>query len=317
MQNTDNIEKLFKDSFQNFEADVNPNVWSNVQSGISSSAGTVAWTAAKFALGKIIAGAVAVAGIAGSIWYFASNDNKNNSATPSAQNKTEIVSNVTPATILAEKKPEGTSSNTSFKKQTISSSKNSSDNAVTNSQQPQVVSDASPDNQGADNSSDNSATSEPAHKYGNASQDDGGLMRYNRIQNENAASSNDNSSSDENASSDESSSNPSDEPDTDQNRIPEAKPVSSIGNIPNIFTPNGDGENDVFFFEMKNITSIGVAILNKNGEMVAKWNTLDGNWNGKTFSGIDAREGVYFYSIQAIGTDGVEYSKKGIVTLER
>ena len=30
----DNLEDLFKDSFENFEADVNPSVWKNVQTAM-------------------------------------------------------------------------------------------------------------------------------------------------------------------------------------------------------------------------------------------------------------------------------------------
>jgi gliding motility-associated-like protein len=96
----------------------------------------------------------------------------------------------------------------------------------------------------------------------------------------------------------------------------EVKAISSITDIPNIFTPNSDGENDVFYFNMKNIASIGVAIFSqRTGELIAKWNNLDGNWNGKLKSGADAPEGIYLYSIQAIGTDGVAHSEKGFVTI--
>ena len=69
---------------------------------------------------------------------------------------------------------------------------------------------------------------------------------------------------------------------------------------------------------MKNINSIGVAIYSqKEGGFVYQWNSLDGNWNGKKMNGDDAPEGVYFYSIQAIGIDGVSHSERGFVTLSR
>src|ERR1051326_5269649 len=93
MQNTDNnIEKLFKDTFQNFEADVNPNIWTNVQNRISSGAGS-AGAAAKFTLGKIIAGIATIGVIGSGIWYASTNKNeKKNDLTSVSQNKTEIVS---------------------------------------------------------------------------------------------------------------------------------------------------------------------------------------------------------------------------------
>ena len=115
----------------------------------------------------------------------------------------------------------------------------------------------------------------------------------------------------------ESSSGSSSVESADVTSVGESKSVSGISNIPNIFTPNGDGENDAFFFKMKNIAFIGVSIFNKGGEQIAKWNSLDGSWNGKTTSGMDAAEGVYYYSIQAKGIDGVEHSEKGTITVKR
>ena len=88
--------------------------------------------------------------------------------------------------------------------------------------------------------------------------------------------------------------------------------------ITKAFTPNGDGANDMFYFDMKNIASVEAAIYSqKGGALVYKWNTLDGNWNGKNMSGDDAPDGVYLYSIQAIGTDGVVHPKKGVITINR
>jgi hypothetical protein len=40
-------------------------------------------------------------------------------------------------------------------------------------------------------------------------------------------------------------------------------------------------------------------------------------WDGKTPAGQDAAEGVYFYTLKAIGTDGENYDQKGTITLMR
>lgn len=96
----------------------------------------------------------------------------------------------------------------------------------------------------------------------------------------------------------------------------EVKSISSITNIPNVFTPNGDGENDFFFFEMKNIVSVGVAIYSqKEGKQIYTWNSIDGKWDGKLMNGQNAPDGVYLFSIQANGIDGIVHSKKGVITL--
>lgn len=80
--------------------------------------------------------------------------------------------------------------------------------------------------------------------------------------------------------------------------------------IPNVFTPNGDGVND-FFFYTSSIgtlvnTDISTTIFNRWGEEVATWK---GNipWNGDNLT-----NGTYFYRVTA---DGVEY--KGSVMILR
>ena len=384
MKNTDNIEKLFKETFENFEADVNPSIWTNVQSGINSGAGSAASTVAKFAIGKIIAGAAVIAVVAGSVWYFSTSENglpslwDKTTVSSSNQSKTETVSNETAQNIISESKSEGTVSNSQTNKQTASSNPSSNKNVSGNSQQ--QTASGSTDNVIVSNnsSSDNSTTSysEPAHKYGNATQGDGGMMRWNKSGNVSSSNSNESNSSSDSQEGDASAptanifvnTTSGDAPLTvdfinqgissaliwdfgdgsssrenapthtfdkagnyvvtlttknssgsESDRVTiEVKPISDILNIPNIFTPNGDGENDMFFFEMKNINSIGVVIYSqKEGGLVYQWNSLDGNWNGKKMSGDDAPEGVYLYSIQAIGIDGVLHSEKGFVTLSR
>lgn len=369
----ENIEKLFKETFEHFEADVNPNVWANVQSGMGSSVGSAASTAAKFAIGKIIAGAATVAVVAGSVWYFSSDNNKKINSTSSNNNhtQTETVSKKTAQNVISETQSPNSFSNSQTNKQTASINHSANQNLVNNSQTAENNSAISENETAAENSN-----SQPAHKYGNASQGDGGMMRGNKFSSSsssnNAVSNSSSDSQDEDASmptanifvsttsgdapltvefinqgiastlswdfGDGSSSRenfPSHTFDkagsyvvtlnakntaggvSDKVTI-EVKPISSIENAPNIFTPNGDGENDIFFFEMKNIASIGVAVYSqKTGEQVAKWNSLDGNWNGKLFNGTNASDGVYFYSIQAIGTDGLSHSETGFVTLKR
>jgi len=73
-------------------------------------------------------------------------------------------------------------------------------------------------------------------------------------------------------------------------------------NIPNIFSPNGDGDNDTYFFEMKNVMSIEGAIYNRWGVKIADYNDLNYSWDGKV-DGVDAVEGVYYVQFTMIGID--------------
>ena len=87
--------------------------------------------------------------------------------------------------------------------------------------------------------------------------------------------------------------------------------------IPNIFTPNGDGSNDVFNLSGTNITEIKGTVMNRWGQVVYQFNTLEAGWTGRTVSGIEAAEGTYYYIIDAVGADGQEYNYQGPFQLIR
>jgi len=89
--------------------------------------------------------------------------------------------------------------------------------------------------------------------------------------------------------------------------------------VPNIFTPNGDGVNDYFILHTTNLSEIECVIVDRWGVEMYNVTTDKGNiqWDGKTKGGKDAPAGTYFYSIKAKGKDGQEYSKTGYITLLR
>ncbi|MBL4705833.1 MAG: gliding motility-associated C-terminal domain-containing protein, partial [Flavobacteriales bacterium] len=88
-------------------------------------------------------------------------------------------------------------------------------------------------------------------------------------------------------------------------------------NIPNVFTPNGDGNNDIFFVDASNMASITGEIYNRWGQLIFSWYHVNGGWNGRSTAGELSSEGTYYYVIQASGDDGQEYLEKGSVTLIR
>jgi gliding motility-associated-like protein len=87
--------------------------------------------------------------------------------------------------------------------------------------------------------------------------------------------------------------------------------------IPNVFTPNGDGLNDFFLVEPVSIKQISIEIFSRSGMKVysyfSKGNSLkdytgwDGNFNN---TAIKASPGVYFYIVRAYGWDSVDYDSK-------
>jgi gliding motility-associated-like protein len=82
--------------------------------------------------------------------------------------------------------------------------------------------------------------------------------------------------------------------------------------IPNAFTPNNDGKNDVFKPE-GNIKTLDMKIFNQWGELIAENNI---GWNG-TSGGKAQPMGVYMYAMRIILTNGTEVIKKGSVNLLR
>lgn len=89
--------------------------------------------------------------------------------------------------------------------------------------------------------------------------------------------------------------------------------------VPNVFTPNGDNSNDVFFIKAANLSEITAIIYDRWGNKVYELTTDKGNiaWDGKNMSGKDAPDGTYFYIITAKGKDGLSYDTKGNVSLYR
>ena len=74
---------------------------------------------------------------------------------------------------------------------------------------------------------------------------------------------------------------------------------------PNVFTPNSDADNPTFFLSGNNIISLELTILNRWGAVVFSKSSSDlinanPSWDGK-INGIQAVEGIYFYSYKATG----------------
>jgi gliding motility-associated-like protein len=87
-------------------------------------------------------------------------------------------------------------------------------------------------------------------------------------------------------------------------RIIEVLPNSAITRIPNIFTPNNDGNNDYFFVESKNIEEYHLMIMDVKGNLIYTTKNIDDKWDGITLSGTLISEGQYIVILAARGTDG-------------
>lgn len=86
--------------------------------------------------------------------------------------------------------------------------------------------------------------------------------------------------------------------------------------IPSGFTPNGDGNNDLFRPLGGGIVSGNMLIFNQWGELIFESNDLSLGWNGKR-DGQLIEPANYTYWIQINLLNGDAVTKKGIVTLVR
>ncbi len=90
--------------------------------------------------------------------------------------------------------------------------------------------------------------------------------------------------------------------------------------IPNVFTPNGDGINDYFFPRQhlsRNIAAFHFQIWNRWGQMLFETRSIDGRgWDGKQ-NGQEQPSGSYVYQLKIVYHDGKQESYNGNITLVR
>lgn len=96
--------------------------------------------------------------------------------------------------------------------------------------------------------------------------------------------------------------------------------------MPNAFSPNGDGHNDFYGAKgachpeatghYKSIVEFHAYIFNRYGQKLYDWTDISKGWDG-TYKGQPVKDGVYFVYVKARGADGVEYNIRKDVNLIR
>lgn len=88
--------------------------------------------------------------------------------------------------------------------------------------------------------------------------------------------------------------------------------------MPNAFSPNGDGINDIYQAKTnyQSIVEFKATIFNRWGQKLYEWDDPAGGWDG-TYKGKDVAQGVYFVVVKARGADGRKYNIRRDVNLLR
>ncbi|MBL7883007.1 MAG: gliding motility-associated C-terminal domain-containing protein, partial [Bacteroidia bacterium] len=87
--------------------------------------------------------------------------------------------------------------------------------------------------------------------------------------------------------------------------------------VPNVFTPNGDGNNDVFYVSSEGLKELKVMIFDRWGLKMYEYEGINGSWDGRTTAGVEVSDGTYYFILEATGVNGKEFLEKGAILVSR
>ena len=86
--------------------------------------------------------------------------------------------------------------------------------------------------------------------------------------------------------------------------------------MPNCFTPNNDGKNDVLKFFTVNISDFNFQLLDRWGSVLFETNNPEAEWDG-TYQGNYVQEGVFVYKMVYKSIQRKRIETFGSITLLR
>ncbi|HRF78518.1 MAG TPA: gliding motility-associated C-terminal domain-containing protein, partial [Flavobacteriales bacterium] len=91
---------------------------------------------------------------------------------------------------------------------------------------------------------------------------------------------------------------------------------SEVVFIPDVFSPNGDGNNDVLYVRGPTVVEMEFAVYDRWGSRLFASGSVDQGWDG-TANGDRSASGVYVYTLFARAEDGTRIERTGNITLVR
>ena len=89
--------------------------------------------------------------------------------------------------------------------------------------------------------------------------------------------------------------------------------------MPNLFSPNGDGINDVLHIYGWSVDEVDFRIFDRWGELIFQSsdpNLSTWGWDG-TYRGVELNSAVFVYTVEVTYMDGREQVQHGNITLIR
>ncbi len=90
--------------------------------------------------------------------------------------------------------------------------------------------------------------------------------------------------------------------------------IETIDDMPNVFSPNNDGTNDIFEFNCNGCVDYTIDITNRWGSLVYTGNKGSAFWDGTNGTGEALSDGTYFYILK-LKYKETEKIKKGFIQL--
>lgn len=307
----DNIQELFSKAFENQTAPVRPELWAGVQAkmaaaGVASTA-TVA-TKGLSALTKWIIGSAAVGtvGVVTTVVALNSGDKKVNQKADSPKEISQNMTIVSPE----EKKHENTkpAPHTTYTKPVVVEDKQLADiPQATNTNSKEYIKDDF-----VKNDDYSQETAKP----------DKTKQEVTKSVTENIRK----ESTEKTDSKKESSDKKDDVRETPTAKHPEdsKEPVfvkleAKVTKFPSIFTPNGDGSNDIYFVKAENINDFQLLIIDQNNREMFRSNAPGEHegWNGRDKSGDEAPSGSYAAIVTGKDQNGKSFRDIQLFELRR
>ncbi len=307
------IEEVFKSALNNFEADVDPNVWTNVQHAINtpapapahhgangSIAGKAGAVAGKLGVKAIIGIVTAVTSLSIGTYFWVKDTQSKKVVAPTIQSQQ-------PTAQVADEQPaQGANDQSQSTGGTIVAPKVDKVAAEQKTNEEKKQFGAAPINnvQPATSAPVNAATPGKDLKNANAApeKEPAPEKKSPAMNTPPPAPAGDNAAK------------PAEEPPAEESHVFQNgfvnindyidNEASERKGLPNAFSPNGDGKDDVFKIHTKNLKSLMVTVFDRSGKSIYQWDGLDGGWDGKLADGRLAPVGTYYYSLLAETVDG-------------